>query len=250
MATLFSSTATLGLSENRPPLNPTAGKRFGTVLNMKAILSAILAVTAGYVLAGTHAVVAVVSGKVIGNGTTYETATSKGTVHKLVMTLQSPNGTASHLTQVSYTDSLGKPTKSLLEIKAGDITYAASVTFTGRTAKYTMSAQGKTKTVSKVAPAGLPINDQSNFWFKTIQPKIGKTLTLLTFDIQQGEWQKTTIVYKGDKTLKIGATNYRVHEVIQTVKAGDVNYSQTVYLDNEGDTVQFIGPSLTVQRKD
>lgn len=216
---------------------------------MKAFFVTLISIASGLALAGTHAVQAVVSGKVVGNGTTYETATAKGSEHKLVMTVNSPSGGSTSVTQVSYTDSLGRPTKASIEIKAGAQGLTAIAIFTGRSAKFTMTSQGKSKSITKVAPADLPIADPSNFWFKTIQPKIGKAIAIYTFDIQQGEWEKTSIVYKGDKDIKIGSSNIKCHEVVQTIKSGDVKYSQTIYLDQSGDTVRFIGPSLTVERK-
>jgi hypothetical protein len=85
--------------------------------------------------------------------------------------------------------------------------------------------------------------DATNFWFKTITPKEGDSVTYQSFDIEQGEWADVTLKFVGKKTVKVGSKDVAALEIDRT-QGED---KSTIYVDDKGDAVLVIEDDGTMQ---
>jgi hypothetical protein len=84
-----------------------------------------------------------------------------------------------------------------------------------------------------------PRADATNFWFKTVHPKEGDSVTYQSFSVEDPEdlaWTDVTLKLVGKKTVKVGGKDVEANEIDRT----EGEDKSTIYVDDKGDAVLVI----------
>ena len=86
--------------------------------------------------------------------------------------------------------------------------------------------------------------DETNFWFKSVVPEVGKKVSYQGFDMQTLTWSDVTHTYVGKSKVKIGDEE---RELYQINREADEDKS-TIYLDDKGDPVLIVEGDMRIER--
>ncbi len=128
-------------------------------------------------------------------------------------------------------DKRGNPTRKFMDsnIPGGALQKQVVATFNDQGASVVQIDGGKrtTREVSLVATA--PRANPSEFWFLRDRPKEGDEVKCYLFNMDSLSWDLRTVVYRGQKSIKVGNKTVVAHE-IETI--GD--RPAKAFLDDEG----------------
>ncbi len=86
--------------------------------------------------------------------------------------------------------------------------------------------------------------DATNFWWKSVTPKAGDSVTYQSFNMEQLTWSNVTLKYVGKAKVKIGDKELEANEVERT----EDEETTKVYLDEKGDPLVVEEGDMRIER--
>lgn len=142
-------------------------------------------------------------------------------------------------------DKLGNPTRKFMDsnIPGGLLQKQLITTFNERGASVIQIDGGKRTTREIPLVSTAPRVNPSEFWFVRDRPKAGDEVKCYIFNMDNLSWQLQRVVYRGQKSIKVGDKSVKAHEV-ETI--GD--RTAKVYVDDAGIPWLMEAGSATLKR--
>lgn len=110
--------------------------------------------------------------------------------------------------------------------------------------------KGKRSTQNIPIPKGAEIRAKSEFWFLTVNPRIGKQYEYYRFDLTNLLWHKIRVVYSGKETIRVGKKNVMAHAITQTDLERKVPIQEIkLWLDDNGVPLLMVSENMRIERK-
>lgn len=128
-------------------------------------------------------------------------------------------------------DKLGNPTRKFMDsnIPGGALQKQVITSFNEQGASVIQIDGGKRTTRDIPLVTTAPRTNPSEFWFLRDKPKAGDEVKTYVFNMDSLSWQLQRVIYRGQKTVKIGAKSIKAHE-IETIG----ERTAKAYLDDQG----------------
>ncbi len=128
-------------------------------------------------------------------------------------------------------DKAGNPTRKFMDsnIPGGILQKQIIATFGERGASLVQIDGGKRSTREIPLVSTAPRANASEFWFVRDRPKVGQEIKCYLFNMDALAWELKTVVYRGEKSIKLGSRTVKAHEV-ETLG----ERTAKVYLDDSG----------------
>lgn len=112
-------------------------------------------------------------------------------------------------------DKLGNPTRKFMDsnIPGGLLQKQIITTFNSQGASVIQIDGGKRTTRDIPLVSTAPRANPSEFWFVRDHPKAGQEVKCYMFNMDNLSWQLNRVVYRGQKSIKVGETTVKAHEV-------------------------------------
>lgn len=155
-----------------------------------------------------------INGAQVGTGVQTERFLTEGT-KSTVLTLEiRPEQNGSRVRQETTVDSKGRATRKIMEVVSGRSNrklILAELSLSG--ASVTITENGKT--TKQVIPVSeqVPTENPSEFWFRTVKPKVGEKAVYYGFDMSELRWRLEEVVYEGPKTLEFNSRKLSGHQL-------------------------------------
>lgn len=181
---------------------------------MKRSFTLLLGLMAAYASAQTKYSVEI-GGKSVGTASLTQKIGADGSKSvELKMDLQVNNQKLTIRSQNSY-DKLGNPTRKFMDsnIPGGLLQKQIITTFNAQGAAVIQIDGGKRTTRDIPLVSTAPRVNPSEFWFVRDRPKAGQEVKCYMFNMDSLSWQLNRVVYRGIKSIKVGETTVKAHEV-------------------------------------
>ena len=160
---------------------------------------------------------------------------------RMQMELRSTDGQIANVLQESVYDKNGLPVRMIQNTEAkGTKSQKIVASFGTGSVRLRVTDGPRTSDETLMIPTGTNIAAKYEFWFVRDKVAPGGKSTYYRFDLQTTKWERTEVVYHGQRQLNIGGKTVSAH----LIEIGDTK----AYVDDAGDPWRVEMPGIVLER--